>query len=91
MQAGGPVLHGLVVREELEGPVKRPGWNSCDQPVRIPRRACSLGEPVVLLKESVCDSLSTTVELWCNNLSATSGELPGKVAENSVARLLNTL
>jgi len=33
MQIGTSVLHGLVVPEELEGPVKRPGWNSCDQPV----------------------------------------------------------
>src|SRR5215472_5453249 len=31
MRTGIPVPHGLVVPEELEGPVKRPGWNSCDQ------------------------------------------------------------
>jgi hypothetical protein len=33
MHTERPVLHGLVVLEELEGPVKRPGWNSCDQHV----------------------------------------------------------
>jgi hypothetical protein len=36
MQTEIPVPHGLLVPEELEGPVKRPGWNSCDLPVGIP-------------------------------------------------------
>src|SRR5580658_6141892 len=73
MQTEAPVLHGLVVPEELEGPVKRPGWNSCDQPVF---RAA---------ERFRCDSLPTHGGTLVQHLSATLRKLSEKAAESLLA------
>jgi len=66
MQTETPVLQGLVVPEELEGPVKRPGWNSCDQPLFAGGREIPNG--IVLL---------APVKLWCNTC-CNSSEMPSE-------------
>src|SRR5215469_5978976 len=91
MRSGVPVPHGLVVPEELEGPVKRPGWNSCDQylgrgrilllaPVELWCNTCSQpsGDPWNISRKSCGNSVGALLNTPCSN--------PGKSCAQSSAR-----
>jgi len=94
------VPHGLVVPEELEGPVKRPGWNSCDQPVLDPGEFVRWGGPVCRRETPLRfsqhhDETRRVPQRDCSlgwplvqHLFATCGEVSGKAAGNSVGWLL---